>query len=776
VSKGFVGAVEGFVFRNRIPFLAIFILVTAVLGFQLTRLRIDAGFEKLLPLKHPYIVTFIEHQEEFGGANRLLIAIRAKQGDIFTKEFFETTKAVTDEVFFLPGVNRATVRSIFTPNVRFIEIVEGGFTGGNVIPAEFQGTDAELAEVRENILKSGTVGRLVANDFSAAMITAQLVETDPATGDRLDYLGVAELLEENIRKKYESDTVDVHIIGFAKTMGDIADGAAGVVLFFGIALLVSAILVYAFTLSIRLTLLPLLCSIVAVVWNLGLLSSLGFGLDPMSLLVPFLVFAIGVSHGVQMINAVGAEVYEGSNAFDAARRAFRRLLVPGGVALASDTVGFLTLLLIDVRIIRELAITASLGVMVIILTNLFLLPILLSYVKLRTGYRERIARNAERKEGMWRYLGRFTDRPVATASIAIATLPAVAGLVQGKNLRIGDIHEGVPELRPDSRYNRDVAMITEKFSISLDIITTIVETVPDGCVEFEVMDTIDKFQWEIRNLPGVQSTISLPQVAKIINAGWNEGNLKWRTLPRNPQVLSQAISSVETATGLLNSDCSVMPVMIFLEDHKAETIERVVNAVKAFGAEYSTDRHRFRLATGNAGVMAATNEMVRDAQLKMLLYVYFAVFALCFITFRSWRACVCIILPLSLVSILAYALMSLLGIGLKTSTLPVAALGVGIGVDYGIYIYSQMRSLLERGFHLREAYLETLRITGNAVLVTGLTLAIGVSTWIFSALQFQADMGILLTFMFLANMLAALILLPALAYFLFPDPSHAEPQ
>jgi hypothetical protein len=759
---------EALVFGYRKIILAVFALVTIFMGYQTSLLRIDAGFEKQLPLQHPYMQTFVEYEEAFGGANRLLIAVSAREGDIFTPEFFSAMKSVTDEVFFLPGVNRSTVRSIFTPNVRFIEIVEGGFSGGNVIPAEFKPTPEYLTEVRENILKSGVVGRLVANDFTAAMVSAELVEIDPATGERLDYLKVAAQLESRIRDRYVDDNVDVHIIGFAKAVGDIADGALGVILFFAIAFVITAAIVYLFTHSVRMTLLPLFCSLVAVVWNMGLLTLFGFGLDPMSILVPFLVFAIGVSHGVQMINSVGAEVYHGADSLSAARTAFRRLLLPGGVALLSDTIGFLTILLIDIRIIQELAVTASLGVMVIILTNLILLPVLLSYVTLGEAYRKRMHAGARRRAPLWRLLARVADPKVAFGSIAVALLLLVWGVSEVPNLKIGDIHAGVPELRQDSRYNRDTAVVTDKFAIGVDVITTIVETVPDGCIAHDIMDRIDLFQWRMANVPGVQSTISMPQVAKVINAGWNEGNLKWRVLPRNPQTMVQAVSSIETSTGLLNKDCSVLPVLIFTEDHKAETVTRVVDAVKAFADENDSERHRFRLATGNVGVMAATNEVVQAAQTEMLLWIYAAIIVLCFVTFRSWRATFCIVLPLSLVSVLGYAVMSLLGIGLKISTLPVAALGVGIGVDYGIYIFSRFRSLLnENGLGLHEAYEETLRVTGNAVLVTGLTLAISVSTWAFSALKFQADMGILLAFMFLANMLGALLLLPSLAFVVY---------
>jgi len=760
--------------------IAVFLAITAVMAYSATHLKIDAGFTKLLPLKHPYMQTFVEYQSEFGGANRVLIALTVPEGDIFTPEFFAALKGATDDVFFIEGVDRSRVKSIFTPNVRFTEVVEDGIAGGNVVPADFQPTPEGLAQVRENILKAGILGRLVANDFSGAIISAQLLELDPNTGQRLDFVKVSRALESQIRDKYQSSNVDlaisenygglqVHIIGFAKVIGDITEGAGRVVVFFAVAFLITALLVYLYAMSFRVTLIPLGCSLMAVIWQLGLLPLLGFGIDPMSILVPFLVFAIGVSHGVQMISAVGSEVYRGANAHDACRASFRRLLIPGGIALASDTIGFVTILLIDIDIIQEMAITASVGVAVIILTNLILLPVVLSYLRVDERYRAKLRRRAERTGKLWTRVAVVSKAGPAAAVIGVSLLLLGLGLWKGTNVAIGDLHSGVPELREDSRYNIDAEVITDRFSVGVDVLSVIVEAGPESCIDYEVMTLIDRFVWQMENLEGVQSVISLPTVAKVINAGWNEGSPKWRVLPRNPQTLVQNTYPVDTSSGLLNKDCSVMPVLIFTSDHKADTIRRIVAAVKAFDQAQSHDAVRFRLATGNVGVMAATNEAVDAAQYPILGYVFGAIILLCLLTFRSILATLCIVLPLALVSLLAYALMNTLQIGLKVNTLPVVALGVGIGVDYGIYIYARFQSVLDEGYSIHEAYLRTLAITGSGVVFTGITLAIGVATWIFSPLKFQADMGILLTFMFLVNMLGAILLLPALAKWLLPS-------
>ncbi len=751
--------------RRRLVLLA-FLIATAAMGWFAAGLRVDAGFAKLLPTKHEYMETFLEYRDDFGSANRIVIALMARTGDMFTPEFFETLHEVADSVFFLPGVDRTQVVSILSPNVRFVEVVEDGFIAGAVVPADFQPSASGLAQVRNNAIKAGVVGRLVANDFGGAIVSARLLEFHPASGEPLNYREVARELERIRSEAEAARTVDVHIIGFAKAVGEIAAGTIRVIAFFGIAVLVSALFVYAYTRSVRLTIPPLACSLIAVIWQLGALNALGFGIDPMSILVPFLVFAIGVSHGVQMVSAVRAEVAEGASGLAAARVSVRRLLLPGTVALLSDSIGFITIWHIEVQVIREIAITASIGVAAIILTNLVLLPVLLSYYEAEDSHRIATLRRDKLLRPLWSRIARLTRRRHAAVVIAAAIGLIAVGSVPATRVQVGDTHQGVPELRASSVYNLDTAVITDRFDIGADVMTVIVETVKEGCVDYGIMSTIDDFERHMRQVDGVRSVLGLAGVARKINASWNEGSLKWRTLPRNQYTLAKSVSPVPTTSGLLNAECSVMPVSIFTADHKAETIDRIVEAVKAFQDANPNEQVRFRLAGGNVGVMAATNETVEASQFPILAYVYAAIVILCLVSFRSVTATLCIVLPLATVSLLAYALMAVLEIGLKVSTLPVVALGVGIGVDYGIYIYGRLRTHLARGLALAPAYEQTLATTGAGVVLTGLTLAAGVATWIVAPLKFQADMGAVLTFLIVVNMIGAVLLLPALGSFL----------
>lgn len=762
--SGITNFLERLVFTNRAVVIGLFALATVFLGYQATQIRLDAGFEKNIPLNHEYMQTYMAHRKDFGGANSIYVSVCDTSGNIFNPQFFDTLKNVHDQLFFINGVDRSLVVSLFSPSTRFTEIVEGGFAGGPVIPADFNAnSESALDKVAANIEKANIVGRQVSNDYSCAMVTAQLLELNPETGEPLDTLALAGELEKQLRDQFENERISIHVIGFAKMIGDVADGAKDVVLFFAIALAITAIMVYFFSRSIMLTILPLACSFIAVVWQMGLLSVLGFGIDPMSILVPFLVFAIGVSHGVQMINAVEKKAVAGAGAKHASMFAFRSLLIPGGIALLSDTVGFMTLLVIDIGIIRELAITASIGVAVIILTNLVLLPVLMSFLKLNHEYVARFEGKEAHSTRFWEWVAKCSHKKTAYTILLVTALLFVFGLYQSQKMKIGDLHAGAPALHESSRYNQDTFLITDRYEVTVDYLSVLVETSGDACTSYDVMRSIDDFQWRMENVSGVQSTASLASIAKVVNAGYNEGNVKWQVLPRNQQTLVQAIARVPTSSGLLNGDCSVMPIILFMEDHKAETISRVVDAVKAYRQEYETDELKFSLASGPVGVMAATNEAVKSAQLPMMGYVFGAVILLCLLSFRSLRATLSVVIPLYVVSVLAQALMTYLQIGLTVSTLPVIALGVGIGVDYGIYILSTMNTRLKHGDTVQQAYLAALKERGSAVIFTGITLAVGVSTWVFSSLKFQMDMGILLTFMFVVNMLGAIIVLPALA-------------
>ena len=755
--------IENILFQKRVIILSIISILFVLLSIQAVQVKPEASFTKMIPGQHEFISNFLTYRKELAGlGNVVRVVVENTEGDIFEPEFQEILKQVTDEVFFIPGVNRNELKSIWTPNVRWAEVTEEGFVGGAVIPDSYDGSEESLRQLQVNTLKSGQVGVLVGNNFKSAMILAPLQDINPETGLPLDYRDLSSKLESQIRDKYQSDKVQIRIVGFAKVVGDLIDGALQVVMFFGLAVIITFVLLYLYSRCLKSTFAVLFFSIFAVICQLGILNLLGFGINPYSMLVPFLVFAIGVSHGVQIINSIIYHSVNGQNKLDAAKLAFRSLYIAGITALVSDAIGFTTLMVIDIGVIQELAIAASIGVAVIIVTNLIALPIIMSYVGVTHSAVNHARKSLEHISYVETFFAKFAKPFMAKIALAVGALFLVIGLYFSQFMKIGDLDAGAPELRPDSVYNLDNAYIVANYSTSTDVFVVMAKTAQEQCIKYDNLVWIDQFQWNIRNTAGVQDVKSIADVSKFGIFGMNEGSIKWFGLNRNQFVTNASLAKVPP--GLINQDCSMAPVLIFLNDHKADTLQNVVDAVNAFIQENPPQGIEFLMAAGNAGIESATNMVIEDAQTEMLIWVYSVVIALCLITFRSIRTVISIVVPLVLTSILSQALMAVLGIGVKVATLPVIALGVGIGVDYGIYIFSKVREALVMNKSLYETYLYALNQTGKAVAFTGITLAISVATWVFSPIKFQADMGLLLTFMFLLNMFGALTLIPALAW------------
>ena len=763
---------ERALFNNRLLIVVLCLLGTLVFGWQATRIQLNASFDKMIPTSHPYIANFLANRGDLPGlGNSMRIAVETTQGTIFDNEYLDTLQKMNDEIYLLPGVDRPFMKSLWTTATRWAAVTEEGLEGGTVMPDDYDGSSRSLEQVRVNVERSGEIGQLVAGNFKSSVIFVPLIDHNHVTGDDLDYQKLNASIEA-IRGKYQTEKIRIHVSGFAKVIGDLLDGLVQVLGFFAAAIVIATGMLYWYTRCARSTLLVVACSLIAVIWQFGLVALLGYALDPYSVLVPFLVFAIGMSHGAQKMNGIMQDVGRGTHRVVAARYTFRRLFVAGITALLCDAVGFAVLMIIDIQVIKDLAVIASVGVAVLIFTNLILLPILLSYVGVSPAAAERSLKAEQldeqgAKHWMWEFLDLFTQRRWALFSVILGAVMAVGGYAISTRLQIGDLDPGAPELRADSRYNRDNAFMVENYAASSDILVVMIKTPDDRCTQYATLSKMDELGWQLEQLQGVEATNSMANLSRIASAGYNEGNFKWFDLIPNQDVLNGVQNRAPRE--LFNQSCNLLTLYVYLKDHKAETLTHVVDAVEAYATANGTEETRFLLAAGSAGIEAATNIVVKKATHEMMFWVYGAVLILCWITFRSWRAVICAVLPLVLTSILCEALMVMFGMGVKVATLPVIALGVGIGVDYALYVLSVMLARMREGKSLSQAYYEALLFTGKVVMLTGVTLAIGVATWAFSPIKFQADMGILLAFMFIWNMLGALLLLPALAHFLLPQ-------
>lgn len=738
---------------------------TAVMAVFAVQLRMDAGFEKQMPIGHEYIQTFQKYRNDLLGANRITVVVRARKGPIWTKEGLTRLYRVTQAVTYLPNVDRIGVQSLWTPNAYVNEITAEGFRAEPIISGTItpdQLTPDIVAKIRRATTLGGYVGTLVSHNEDSAMITAELNERD-RNGKVLDYVAFNHLLEAQIRKPFEDAGYDIQIIGFAKQIGDIADGATAVLGFCCVALLLTALAVYWYCHSLRFTALLVSCSLTSLVWQFGTLKLLGFGLDPLAVLVPFLVFAIGVSHGVQQVNYIVREIAHGNSSYDAARHSFSGLLIPGVLALVTAFVSFITLLLIPIPMVRELAITASLGVAYKIVTNLILLPVAASCFNFTKSYADNALRRAQQRAKPLRVLARVAEPKFASLTLALTVVVLGLAAWQSRDRVIGTLQPGAPELRADAQFNRDATSISSSYDIGLDWLTVAIESTGKACDNPAVGLYEDDFASTMQSEPGVVSVQSYSGMLRRYNQGYNEDYPKMSVVPIDPENYGAVSVDVGRVKGFMKADCSMTAVHLFLSDHKATTINRILDDVKAYRAAHPFAGITVRLAAGNVGVLAATNEEVAKSELPMMLYVYAAILVLVLLAYRDWRAMLACCLPLTVATFIGYWFMKELQIGLTVATLPVMVLAVGIGVDYAFYIYNRLQVHLAGGQNIVKAVQHAMLEVGVATIFTAITLAIGVATWSFSALKFQADMGKLLAFMFLVNLLMAMTALPALA-------------
>ncbi len=856
------------------------------MGFFAVQIKMDAGFLKQLPQNHSFVKTYFEYSDDLSGTNSITVAFRTTEGDIFNKEYFEKLYELNQTIRYLPGVNQGSMQSLWTPNITVMIVTEEGFERtevipGNIIPEKLN--DYEIDKIRERILTGGHVGSIVSNDFTSSLIKVELTEYIRSTGEKLDYIKLGQEIE-TIRDQFEQGKYKVEIIGFAKMISDIASQATNVVIFFVIAFILTVLAVYWYSRSWTLTFLPLICSLTSLVWQFGMLEILGYGLDPLAILVPFLVFAIGVSHGIQQVNQITKEVIDGKSAEYAARASFSRLIIPGSMALITDLVGFGTLILLPITMIKELAITAAIGVAFKIVTNLVMLPLAASYARYNDSFAISAQSAISYRQNLMGFFGKLARPRQAIITLSISAVLFVGAAILASDRHVGDLHAGAPELRPEARFNKDINEITKRYNVTTDVLVVIAEVGAtfgvNPCRSTEIVEAQDNMHWYLENIPGVTKVISLSSVAKRALSGYAEGNLKWTYLPHNETALAFATSVVDPSTGLINEECSIMPLYVFTEDHKATTISTVIDRIEKYnynfreleesltwrvmiqkpaegttiipyasfsgtteqpledlGADnpiifnddeftnfayengfnsrslwvgslgnyyrnidafdekvdfkvkdikkseqvlknyfennpdyshliFETDEIKYRLASGSVGIQHATNEVIENGELPMMIIVYAVIVILVFVTYFDWRATICCTVPLTFATMLGYAFMDIAQIGLKVSTLPVMVLAVGVGVDYAFYIYNRTQLRLNEGMNITEAFEHTFANTGAAVVFTAITLAIGVSTWSFSALKFQADMGSLLTFMFFVNMVCAMTTLPALAVIL----------
>jgi hypothetical protein len=760
-----VHQLENVVFRFPRTILAAILLVTVFFAFKLPGLQIYSVFEDLLPQNHSFIKLHNEIRGSFGGASQIVVALEVENGDIFTNETLSRLHRLTQAVDNLPGVNHNQVVSLAHRTVRKIWLTESGEMISRLYydPTQPKLTTEELETLRKDVMSNPRVyGLLVSPDLKSAMIKAQLNEADD-----IDYgKTFAELLA--VRAGEAADGVRIHAIGNPVLIGWVYTYLPQIIQIFlyTLALMVALLVVYFRRLYG--VLLPLLGITLSSIWGLGFISLMGWNLDPLNLVIPFLIAARAMSHSIQLVERYYFELGHTKDSGQAARNAFDDLFRPGSLAIVVDAVGILVLALGAAPINTKMGYYAGFWAFSVIFTVLLVVPLLLLVLPQ--------PRRTAVREGLLRHMVVALFGMVGSRRGSISVLVGAAVLVLGGGwlsvgVQIGEAEPGSPLLYPKHDYNVSSRAINERFPGSEELYIVARTAEKGGLKNPEVLRAIESFQNTMLQDPNVGGTKALPGLIRSVNGLIHNTDPRWNQIPSDPNEIGGLMFTFMAASPIpgalneyTNTDENLANVVFFYKDHQAQTIERAIGLARE-GVAALADKVpglSIELAGGAVGVNAAINDAVRDDNFLIVPLVLALSFAFVWAFYGSLHAGWLMVLPMIFATVMTYAYMSVKHIGMNVNTVPVIAVGIGVGIDYAIYIMNRIREEMAEMQDLRKAVLKAIETTGFAVSFTAATLIAGVVMWIvLSDLRFQSDAALLLSLMLLFNVVGAMLLVPA---------------
>jgi uncharacterized protein len=785
--------------RHRLPILAVILIATIFFGYHASKVSLKNPTIDLFPKNHPYVETYVQYEDIFGGANIVIIAIEAKQGSIFQTEMLKKIKTISKALELVPAVNNYQVLSLAQRKIKKtkVEDVEG-YKSDPIMWPDIPETEEEIAELQRSVYTTGRIhGSLVSLDDKAALIVAGFFEKglvspaaplrevvramaladqqDPDEAIRIisNVAGDAvwtldDTLYDAIDKivtQVEDDNTNTYMIGRPILLGQIYKNFPQLYIIFMLTVLSIVGVLFLYFRDIRGVAIPVITALISAVWGLGFLGFLGYDFNPLVIVVPFIISARALSHSVQLIERYMEEFEIHADRMEASARTFSGLFKPGMLSIITDAAGVFIVILTPIPLMEKLALMGSFWVLSIIVSDVIFNPIFLSYFpppKIAKTKHNSLQDRLLRAVGHWTYGKQRV--PILIGTVVLF----VFGAFFASNLVIGDVHPGTPMLWPDSDYNMDTAKVGEMFG-NTEIMSIIVEGETKNAIKDPtVLRNMEALQRHLEELPEVASTSSIadlvPEITKIMHGG----NPKWELIPEAPResgfYLEMIFSGAEPGdlARFITNDFKDANISVYLMDHRGETLRTVVAAARDFIENHPMEGANFRLAGNYGGLLAAVNEAIVSSEAKVTIMAFVLIFLFCGIAYRSALAGLFFLVPIGMSNYLTYALMGALGIGLDVNALPVVALGVGLGVDYGLYVLGRIEEEYAVHKDLNKATAKAIATAGRAVLFTASTMVAGIIFWAFSFLRFQAEMGILLAFWMIVSMIGGLLLLPTL--------------
>lgn len=758
-----------FILRFRILAILLIVGITVIFGFYASKLKIATDFISFYPPKHPFIQLYSKYRSMFGSANVMVMAVEVKNGDIYSWKTIDKINRITQAMLQVEGCNPAQLASITHPKIKNVEVTGMGITLKPVVHLGLERNEIGLQEIKRSIYSNeGIRGFYVSPDDKSAAIYAGFWEQgwDPAVVyKKIEAIKAAETDKDH----------NIYCTGYPALYSYIYSLAPQIIkMLFVTFVVLFALLLYYFR-TIQGVVVPFVSAIISAVWGLGFASMLGYALDPLILVVPLIISARLISHSVQCMSRYYEEYLSVGDRREALIKGYGEMLAPATLSTLTDAVGLLLISVATIPIMRHLGIFSSFWVMTIVVTVPTLNPLLLSFI--HPPEASKIERQTRGR--IYSKVSRFLVKPSEGKSrwvvVAVVALILVGGGIYSHKLKIGDTEAGSATLFPNHPYNESFRFFNKNFVGATQLIILAEGKEPGAIKNFNSLKSIEQFQQYMESEGGAGGTLTFNNMIKSVYRTFHEGNPKWEMVPKSEKDLAQIgyIIRNNAAPGEMDTyvdySWTNATITCFYKSYTSDLIKSSIAKAKEFIEKNKTEKINYRLAGGLLGILYAVNEEVEYSYWVSLIVVFLACFLLCTLTFRSIKCGFILIIPLAVSQIITEVFMLLYGIDVNINSLPVAAIAVGIGINYGIYLLAR----INREYSISKDYLVANRIametTGKTIVFTESTMLAGIFFMIFVNMKFQSEMGLLLTILMMLNMINALILIPVLVNIFKPN-------
>jgi len=730
-------------------------------------IKIETHLEDFLPQKHPFIKVQHKLTEIFGGLNQVSIALKTKKGDIFNKDFLEKVIFLTEDLYLLEDVNPSRVISLASRHIKHVTANEEGFFVERLL-RDIPSKD-KIMELKERILNNPNIyGKIVSKDLKST-----LIQVDFTSSASTSYIFNTLM---KLKKKYEGENTKIYIAGRAILEGWLNFYLPKMFKILITSFLVIGVILYLTFRSKRGVILPLLDSSMATIWGMGAMKLLGLRLDPSTILVPFIVLSLGISHSVHTLKRYYEEMKNPKmKSKHAIISTMAHLFIPGLASCLTDGFGFLSLLLVPLPTIKSMALASGLGILANFLTSFMFTPALLSFMK-----RPKILEIEKEERHKWvdKYLKQLSifslNKKAGTIVVSIFIILCLFSFLGIGKITVGENTSGTSYLYPESPFNKAERFINKNFG-GTNTYYILVES-KDSLLKVSKLKAMEKLQgFILKNVSFCGSATSFVDAIKALNMFMFGGKRSYFKLPPQDKLVYQ-YWFLYTMSGfpsdydhLISKDKRFANIKFDFKDHKSSTVEEAVRKTEEFLKLHEFKDIKFSYGGGDIGISFAVNEIIKKTILPNILFISFLIFLYVSFVYKSFTSAGILLIPLLISNIIVFSLFGFLKTSLTTETLPLASLSEGLGINYGIYILSRLyEEIKKKKKTYRKILYDTLTSSGKAVFFSGVIVSLGIFVWIFSPIRFQAHLGMNLCLALILNMLISLIMIPVMIWWIKP--------